>query len=110
MRRRIPLENLPLLGLVKLYQWLLSGWMPQACRFEPTCSRYAEMALRSHHMPRALALMVRRLARCHPYGGSGWDPPPDTGDTDFSVYRAGGSLPVSQRPLTEMRAPDQETS
>jgi putative membrane protein insertion efficiency factor len=46
------------------------------CRFHPTCSEYALIALRRHGGLRGGALTVRRLLRCHPWGGSGYDPPP----------------------------------
>jgi len=47
-----------------------------ACRFEPTCSAYARQAVRRHGLIRGGALALARLARCHPLGGHGYDPPP----------------------------------
>jgi len=47
-----------------------------ACRFEPSCSAYAQQAVRSHGLIRGGALALARLARCHPLGGHGYDPPP----------------------------------
>jgi len=65
-----------LLGLVRLYRRWIGPLLPPSCRFTPTCSQYAEEALRVHGSVAGLALVVRRLARCHPWGGSGHDPVP----------------------------------
>lgn len=64
------------IGLVRLYQWLLSPLLPPACRFAPSCSEYAAEALARHGLFRGLWLAARRLARCHPWGGHGYDPVP----------------------------------
>jgi putative membrane protein insertion efficiency factor len=66
-----------LIGAIKLYQLVLSPWLGRRCRYEPTCSRYAEEALRRFGVRRGLALTARRIGRCHPWGGSGYDPVPD---------------------------------
>lgn len=66
----------PLLVLVWLYRMLVSPLKPRSCRFEPTCSQYAQEALRLHGPLTAIFLIVRRVARCHPWGGSGYDPVP----------------------------------
>ncbi|MFZ1946387.1 MAG: membrane protein insertion efficiency factor YidD [bacterium] len=58
------------------YKTLLSPLLPRACRFEPTCSDYAAQALRKHGFARGIGLAVRRLLRCHPFGGSGVDAVP----------------------------------
>lgn len=65
-----------LIGLVRFYQLAVSPWTPPACRFTPTCSAYAVDALREHGALRGLWLSVRRIARCHPWGGYGYDPVP----------------------------------
>lgn len=66
---------------VRAYRLLLSPWIGHACRFQPTCSAYALDALARHGAWRGTALMLRRLGRCHPWGGSGFDPvPPGKGD------------------------------
>ena len=64
--------------------WLFDAWhrwlspaLPAACRFEPTCSQYGAQALRRHGLFKGLWLTVKRLARCHPWGGHGHDPVPD---------------------------------
>lgn len=63
-------------GVVIGYQRLISPLLPQACRFAPTCSEYARLALAEHGLMRGLALATWRLARCHPFHPGGWDPPP----------------------------------
>lgn len=65
-----------LIGLVRLYQVAISSWTPPSCRFTPTCSAYAIEALREHGAARGVWLSVRRIARCHPWGGFGFDPVP----------------------------------
>ena len=65
-----------LLTLIRVYQLTLSPWLGRRCRFEPTCSVYAAEALRRHGAARGVALAARRIARCHPWGGSGYDPVP----------------------------------
>jgi uncharacterized protein len=62
--------------LVRLYQRVTDG-RPSPCRFVPTCSNYALDALERHGAARGSALTVRRLFRCHPWGGHGWDPVPE---------------------------------
>jgi putative membrane protein insertion efficiency factor len=70
------------LGLAALYLYrllvspILTMLFGRACRFEPSCSRYAEQAIRTHGMMRGVLMAARRLARCHPLGGHGYDPVP----------------------------------
>ncbi len=65
------------LGLaVRAYQVLVSPALPPACRYLPSCSDYALEALHVHGPWRGIGLAVRRLARCHPWGSSGYDPVP----------------------------------
>jgi len=73
----------PLLALVWLYRRAISPLLGNNCRFQPTCSEYAMEALRKHGAFRGTWLTIRRVARCHPWGGSGYDPVPDKdGDDD----------------------------
>lgn len=65
-----------LIGLVRVYRRWISPALPPACRFVPTCSAYAEEALRKYGAGRGSWLAVKRLLRCHPFGGSGFDPVP----------------------------------
>lgn len=69
-----------LIALVRLYQLTLGLILGGHCRFTPTCSEYSIDALRGHGAVRGSWLTLRRLARCHPFGGHGFDPvPPRTG-------------------------------
>ena len=63
--------------LIWLYRMLLSPLLGPNCRFEPSCSVYAEEAIRRFGVRRGGILALRRILRCHPWGGSGWDPVPD---------------------------------
>ncbi len=63
-------------GVVVVYQRTVSPLLPGGCRFAPTCSEYARVALIEHGLARGLALAAWRLARCHPFHPGGWDPPP----------------------------------
>ena len=65
-----------MVGLVRLYQATLSPLVGGHCRFQPTCSQYAVEALTRHGALRGGWLTVRRLLRCHPFGGKGVDYPP----------------------------------
>lgn len=66
----------PLIVLVKFYQNCISPFTPPSCRFTPTCSQYAIEALRKHGLIKGSWLTIRRLSRCHPWGGHGYDPVP----------------------------------
>jgi putative membrane protein insertion efficiency factor len=68
--------NRMLRGLIRLYQLVLSPILPPSCRYLPGCSDYAIEALASHGVLAGSWLAVRRIARCHPWGGSGYDPVP----------------------------------
>jgi len=61
------------IGLLRLYQMVVSPLLPRACRYVPTCSEYAVEALRRRGCARGCLLALRRLLRCHPLGGSGLD-------------------------------------
>jgi putative membrane protein insertion efficiency factor len=63
-------------ALLAGYKLLVSPWLPQSCRFAPTCSEYAGLALIEHGLVRGLGLALWRLARCHPFHPGGYDPPP----------------------------------
>lgn len=68
-----------LIAAVRGYQLARSG-RPSGCRYLPSCSEYAAEAIRRHGTVRGSWLAVRRLARCHPWGGHGIDPVPDRRD------------------------------
>lgn len=61
---------------VRFYQLCISPMLPRSCRFTPTCSQYAVEALRKHGPLKGSWLAIRRILRCHPWGGSGYDPVP----------------------------------
>lgn len=65
---------------VRAYRLLLSPWLGMSCRYQPTCSAYALEALEMHGAIRGTWLTVRRIVRCHPGGGSGYDPVPEDED------------------------------
>jgi uncharacterized protein len=84
------LKSLPrqaLIGLVRGYRLLLSPWLGSSCRFEPTCSAYALVALERHGALRGGALTLGRIARCHPGCAGGHDPVPDQSHRLFSSFR-----------------------
>jgi uncharacterized protein len=62
--------------LVKLYQAGISPWFPPACRYSPTCSQYMIEALQKHGFFKGGWLGLKRIGRCHPWGGHGYDPVP----------------------------------
>jgi putative membrane protein insertion efficiency factor len=59
-----------------IYQKAISPYTPPSCRFTPTCSEYARQALLKHGPIKGLWLAIKRISRCHPWGGSGYDPVP----------------------------------
>jgi putative membrane protein insertion efficiency factor len=66
----------PFIFLVRIYQVVLSPLTPATCRFEPTCSSYAIEALKKHGLFKGGWLAMKRIASCHPWGKSGYDPVP----------------------------------
>ncbi|HEC82928.1 MAG TPA: membrane protein insertion efficiency factor YidD [Firmicutes bacterium] len=65
-----------LMIIIRVYKVVLSPVLPPSCRFTPTCSTYALEALRRHGLRRGVVLAVRRILKCHPLGGGGFDPVP----------------------------------
>lgn len=61
---------------IRFYQLCISPLFPPACRFTPTCSAYAIEAIMKHGVIRGTWLALKRISRCHPWGGSGYDPVP----------------------------------
>jgi len=62
---------------VRLYRVLWSPWVGRNCRYQPTCSAYALEALERHGAIKGSWLALRRIGRCHPMGGDGYDPVPE---------------------------------
>jgi len=63
-------------GVIRVYQLALAPMLGPACRYEPSCSAYAVTAIRRYGVVRGSWLALRRLLRCHPWGGCGMDPVP----------------------------------
>jgi hypothetical protein len=66
-----------LIGFVRLYQWAISPWLGPRCRFEPSCSAYMVTSIERFGALRGGWLGLRRILRCHPWGGTGYDPVPE---------------------------------
>jgi len=84
-----------LIGLVKGYRLLLSPWLGNSCRFEPTCSVYAIGALQRHGALAGTYLMLHRIGRCGPWCEGGCDPVPDAASRLFTRL-VPSSLPEKQ--------------
>ena len=65
-----------LLCFIRFYQYAISPHFPPACRYTPTCSAYAVEALKKYGAGKGSWLALKRILRCHPWGGSGYDPVP----------------------------------
>jgi len=70
-----PLKYL-FIGIVKFYRYCISPLTPASCRYTPTCSQYALEALQKHGAFKGGWLALKRILRCHPWGGHGYDPVP----------------------------------
>ncbi|MGB3591455.1 MAG: membrane protein insertion efficiency factor YidD [Nonlabens sp.] len=65
-----------LLAVIKMYQLYISPFFPARCRFQPTCSQYTTIAIHKYGVLRGFWLGIKRILRCHPLGGKGYDPVP----------------------------------
>jgi len=61
---------------IRFYKYLISPLIPHACRFTPSCSTYMEQAIKKHGILKGIVLGTKRIARCQPWGGQGYDPVP----------------------------------
>lgn len=64
--------------LIKVYQYGISPLSPPCCRYTPTCSEYALEAFKRYNLAKAAFLTIKRIGKCNPFGGSGFDPVPLT--------------------------------
>ena len=81
--------------LIRLYQWCISPFMATRCRYLPTCSDYAQEALVEHGPVAGGWLALRRICRCHPWGGNGFDPVPEARDRRQSAATSAVSAATS---------------
>jgi putative membrane protein insertion efficiency factor len=72
----LKLLAVPFILLIKIYQLLISPLFPSSCRYSPTCSHYTLEALKKYGLLKGGWLGIKRISRCHPWGGSGYDPVP----------------------------------
>jgi len=72
----LKLLAVPFILLIKVYQVLISPLFPSSCRYSPTCSNYTLEALKKYGLFKGGWLGIKRISRCHPWGGSGFDPVP----------------------------------
>jgi putative membrane protein insertion efficiency factor len=76
MKKLLQILSYPFILLIRIYQYVLSPALGPKCRFTPTCSEYAAEALKKHGILKGTWLALKRISRCHPGGGSGYDPVP----------------------------------
>ncbi|MBD0299690.1 MAG: membrane protein insertion efficiency factor YidD [Nitrososphaera sp.] len=76
MRTFLKLLALPFIVLIRIYQRVISPWLGPQCRYTPTCSQYSVEAFQKYGLLKGFWLTIKRISRCHPWGGSGYDPVP----------------------------------
>jgi putative membrane protein insertion efficiency factor len=76
MKTFLRILSFPFILLIKLYQVTVSPLLGPSCRFTPSCSHYAAEALRKYGIFKGAWLAIKRIAKCHPWGGHGYDPVP----------------------------------
>ncbi len=74
--KKISIFSYPFLAIIYIYRYTLSPFIGNQCRFYPTCSHYAEEALKEHGALKGIWLAVKRIGRCHPWHEGGFDPVP----------------------------------
>ena len=84
---------------IRFYRTCISPLTPPSCRFTPTCSQYAIEAIQKHGPFKGLYLAVRRILRCHPWGGSGYDPVPWIHVWPTWIFTLTGSPILRMKPL-----------
>ena len=76
MKTATKILALPFIFFIQFYRKVISPWTRPSCRFRPTCSQYGLTAFKRYGVFKGFWLTLKRLARCHPWGGSGYDPVP----------------------------------
>ena len=76
MKKLSAILSFPFIFLIKLYQWIISPLLGSKCRYTPTCSHYGIEALKKYGPIKGFWLTAKRILRCHPWGGHGYDPVP----------------------------------
>lgn len=66
----------PFIALIRIYQYVISPILPNSCRYDPTCSQYAIEAIEEWGIFKGTWMGMKRISRCHPWGGAGYDPVP----------------------------------
>jgi uncharacterized protein len=66
-----------LVFIIKIYQYMISPWLGQNCRFYPSCSNYSKESIEVHGPIKGLWLTLKRLVKCHPFCNGGYDPVPE---------------------------------
>ncbi len=72
----VKLLALPFILLIRFYQYVISPWLGPKCRYTPTCSQYSLEAFKKYGIFKGFWLTIKRISRCHPWGGHGYDPVP----------------------------------
>lgn len=76
MKTLVKILAMPFIALIWFYQKAISPWTRPSCRFTPTCSAYGMAAFKKYGLFKGFWLTLKRVGRCHPWGGSGFDPVP----------------------------------
>jgi uncharacterized protein len=76
MKVLLQIISLPFILVIKIYQWIISPILGPKCRYTPTCSHYALLAIKKYGPFKGGWLAIKRIGRCHPWGGHGYDPVP----------------------------------
>jgi putative membrane protein insertion efficiency factor len=76
MKWILKILSYPFILLIKIYQYIISPILGPKCRFTPSCSNYALKAFKKYGIFKGGWLAVKRISKCHPWGGSGYDPVP----------------------------------
>jgi len=76
MKWLLQILSYPFILLIKFYQYVISPVLGPKCRFTPTCSQYGLQAFKKYGVFKGFWLTIKRISRCHPWGGHGYDPVP----------------------------------